>query len=199
VAFRDLDLNPDVEPWDQQPHESNTAYQRFRAYLDQPPSERSARKVAERFQKSVQVTNRQRRAHLWDYRAAAFDADFARRHHLAIEEKAVKLANGQIDVARAMLSVVASSVGAVGKGEDPKLKPTDVPRWVSASVQLGKAAREVPDLILKVLEDGQDEALEFDVPELNGLTLEEARERVGEMVSTVSRLADYRDRDRETA
>ncbi len=195
MAFRELDLNPDVEPWDQQPHESNTAYQRFSAYLDEAPSERSSRKVAERFQKSVQVVNRQRRAHLWDQRVAAFDADRARRHHLGIEEKAVKLANGQIDVARAMLSVVANSVSAVGRGEDPKLKPGDVPRWVDASVKLGKAAREVPDLVLKVMEDGQDEPLEFDVPELNGLTLDEARERVGEMVTTVARLADYRDRE----
>lgn len=199
MAFRELELNPDVEPWDQQPHETNAAYQRFSAYLELAPPERSARKVAERFQKSVQVVNRQRRAHLWDQRVAAFDADRFKRHHLGIEEKALKLANGQMDVARAMLSVVATSVQAVGKGEDPKLKAGEVPRWVDASVRLGKAAREVPDLILKVTEAGEDEPLEFDVPELNGLTLEEARERVGEMVSTVSRLADYRDRDRETA
>lgn len=199
MAFRELELNPDVEPWDQQPHETNAAYQRFCAYRDLPPAERSAGKVAERFQKSVQVTNRQRRAHLWDHRVAAFDADRIKRHHLEIEEKAVGLANGQMDVARAMLGVVATSVRAVGTGAEPKLRPAEVPRWVDASVKLGKAAREVPDLILKVIEGEEDEPLEFDVPELNGLTLEEARERVGEMVSTVSRLADYRDRDRETA
>ena len=195
MAFRDLELNPDVDPWDQQPHESNTAYQRFVAYRDMPPSERSTRKVAERFQKSVQVTNRQKRAHLWEERVGAFDADRLTRHHLRIEEKAVGLASAQIDVARGMLSVVATSVQAVGKGEPPRLLPKDLPRWVDASVKLGKAAREVPDLILKIMENAEDDALQVDLPEFDGLTLSEVRERVGEMVSTVSRLSDYRERD----
>jgi hypothetical protein len=151
--------------------------------------------VAERFQKSVQVTNRQKRAHLWLERVAAFDADRLTRHHLRIEEKAVTLANGQIDVARAMLSVVATSVQAVGKGELPRLLPKDLPRWVDASVKLGKAAREVPDLVLKIMEGAEEDDLQVDLPEFDGMTLSEVRERVGEMVSTVSRLADYRERD----
>jgi hypothetical protein len=195
VTFRDLELAPDLDPWEQQPHESNAAHAKFRLYLNQPPSKRSARKVAESVQKSLQVINRQRVAHLWDERVRAYDADQQLRHQHEIEERVVKLATTQIAVSSAMLSVVAGSVAAIGRGEQPKLAPLVATRWVDASIKLSKAARDVPELRLQlVAEHEHSGTLDLQIPELDGLTDEEARERVGDMLTSVARLDEYRSR-----
>jgi hypothetical protein len=67
-------LANDLDPWERQPDESPQAWEAFVKYRDQPPSQRSYRRVAQELSKSGALINRWRQEWQWVFRAEQYDA-----------------------------------------------------------------------------------------------------------------------------
>ena len=187
--------------WEQQPGESPTHYARFAVYRDMPPGDRSLRKVLERVTKKVTYNSLKNQAysHRWRDRVAAFDRHQSEQHYQRVADRAERLAEVKLATASDIITAVRHSVQYV-LDNDIILEPEQAAKWADAAVKLAKAASEAPSHVMRMTASvehtgaGSHASVEIEVPELAGLSPEEARERLTEMVSGVARLEDYRQR-----
>lgn len=203
MAFQSFDRL--TEPWwEQQPEESPTAYARFAAYRDQPKGERSFEKVIESITKKVTYKSlkNQSSAHRWRDRIAAYDQSQLEKHRDRIADRSERLAESQISAAAEMLLAARKSVRYV-IDNGIILEPEQAAKWADAAIKLGKAAADAPREVLRLTQHaeatGDVATVELDIPELANLGPNEARERLTEMVTSVSRLDDYRKRQDRSA
>lgn len=191
------------EPWwGKQPDESLTAYTRFSQYRDQKRGERSHQQVAESHQRAVRTVTQQAQAHRWDERAAAFDEEQTRQHRERITQRAERFAEAQLSAGEEYLHLCRKSVrSAIEHGE--VLDPGDVPKWTDAAIKLRQAAQSAPDHVRAIYrhaettngEGGNSSAWEIDLPEFEGMSPAGKRERITEMISSISRLHEYQQRE----
>lgn len=190
MAFRALKLAADRDPWQQQPGESAAAYAKFVAYREQN-SRRSIAKVAESFGVKTRTVELQAQAHQWQTRVTAFDDNELAERRKAIRRQSAKLATAQIEVALGMTQAVARSVRyALDNGI--ALEPNDAARWLDIAAKVAKVATSQPDITVGVT--GADGGpVEVSIPELDGLTPDQQRARLNDMLGGLARLDDYRD------
>lgn len=190
MAFRALNLAADRDPWQQQPGESAAAYRKFVAYREQP-GRRSYAKVAESFGITRRTVEAQAKAHQWQTRVTAFDDNELAERRQAIRRQSAKLATAQIEVALGMTQTVARSVRyALDNGI--ALEPSDAARWLDIAAKVAKVATSQPDITVGVT--GADGGpVEVSIPELDGLTPDQQRARLNDMIGSLARLDDYRD------
>jgi len=189
VAYRRLILASDRPAWHRQPGESAEAHRRFMAYCDMP-GRRSVAKLAENFGITSRAIEQQAEAHQWRDRAAAYDAHEAEQRRDAVRRQSHRLAVAQIETALGMTQAVARAVRYV-LDNNIVLDTPDAARWLDIAAKVAKVAQEQPDITVG-LAGPQGGAVEVSIPELEGLTPDAQRQRINEMVASVSRLADYR-------
>ena len=189
MAFRPLKLAADRDPWQQQPGESAAAYAKFVAYRELP-GRRSYAKVAESYGVAKRTIEAQAKAHQWQTRVTAFDDNELAERRQAIRRQSAKLATAQIEVALGMTQAVARSV-RYALDNDIALEPGDAARWLDIAAKVAKVATSQPDITVGVT--GADGGpIEVSIPELDGLTPDQQRARLNDMVASISRLAAYR-------
>src|SRR5690606_9710085 len=159
---------------------------RFCAYRDMRPSQRSLGKVAERFGVSLRLTEEQSVKHQWVERARQYDAhqDVQRRQRNAERDKILSEINMSSAVAAA--EVTKRSIEYV-RESGVVLEPGDLKAWVAMMLDLRRAAMEQPDHVVQ-LKGSDDEPLQVEVAEFAGLTPEAKRQRAQEIVEGVQRL-----------
>lgn len=190
MAFRALKLAADRDPWQQQPGESAAAYRKFVAYREQP-GRRSYAKVAESFGITRRTVELQAQAHQWQTRVTAFDDNELAERRKAIRRQSAKLATAQIEVALGMTQTVARSVRyALDNGI--ALEPSDAARWLDIAAKVAKVATSQPDITVGVT-GAEGGPVEVSIPELDGLTPDQQRARLNDMIGSLARLDDYRD------
>lgn len=200
MGFRHLDRL--TEPWDgKQPDESLTHYTRFSQFRDQKRGERSVSEVAERVGVQTRTIEREAKAHRWDERAAETDRKATARHDERIAARSERYAEQQLATGEEILLLCRKSVRAAIE-QDEVLSPADVPKWTEAAIKLRQSAQHAPDHVRAIYRQaetsgpgGTTSAWEIDVPEFEGLSPAGKRDRVVEMVSSISRLSEYEQRE----
>lgn len=185
-------------PWEPLPEEPDDVYARFLKYRDLDPGRRGLTQVAESCGVSRQVISKQAATWQWRERVQSWDRHQADQRRGRIADGAVKLAVAEMDVARAMVQAVAKTVSAVLKQDGPVLEPAEAARWLDVAARVGKLAANQPELLVGIT--GADGGpIQVQVPELEGLSPEQARQRIGDAIGIVSRFADHVERREQGA
>lgn len=176
--------------WDRLPDEGADAYARFLEYRNQTPGKRTFAAIAETFGVSEPAIHQQARRYRWRDRVAAWDRHQADQRRERIADAQLKLAVAEIDVATAMVRAVAKTVAALLRDDNAVLEPAEAARWLDVAEKVRRAAANQPELLVG-LTGADGGPIQVQVPELEGLTPEQQRQRVNEALATVTRLADY--------
>ncbi|MFB7906656.1 hypothetical protein ACFC1T_09535 [Kitasatospora sp. NPDC056076] len=141
-----LELEPGRDPWDAQPGESRTMFERFTQYRD-AGLKRSVRAIAEAAGKSTQYMQQVAYRNHWHARAAAYDAEQRRLRGLRLEAERDRMVDDHIKIARAMLVKAAQGLNAL---DATKLTATEIVRMVETLAKLERAALGEPERTVAV-------------------------------------------------
>ena len=70
---------PDRQPWDRRPNEPDTSFAGYLHYRDQPPGQRSTRRVAAALRRGHTIIDSYSSTHDWVARARAWDDHLAQQ------------------------------------------------------------------------------------------------------------------------
>ena len=130
----------DLFPWEQQPGESAKKYEAFLKYLYQKTDEenRTLRKVAYDFNKSLTYIGTLSSEFNWVERAAAWDREqlsIARRKH---ESEILKMRERHAKMATSMLSKAMKRMANMPPEE---LTPQDIKNWMEVATKIERLSR----------------------------------------------------------
>lgn len=164
------------QPWERQPEETPPAWQAFQTYRDMGAT-RSTAKVGHECGKNKRLMDRWSSRHNWVLRAAAWDEEQDRLHHLEMSVQRRKSAERNIKIANAAMTVAGASLAQLAK-QQKQLSPQDITRLIDSGSKLERLALgEATDHVAVVgrvdgtVTQGVQEAA-------RGLTDEERRDRM---------------------
>lgn len=129
-----LALDPDRDPWEQQPGESDLWYARFGTYLETGRT-RTLAKVAVDHALSASHVRQYAGPHQWTGRAAAWDAEQVRVFHEHLIDDRVEAARRQIEVGRRWLEFADDAIVAATQLDTPMSVP-EAARLAEVSTKL---------------------------------------------------------------
>jgi hypothetical protein len=138
----------DVEPWDQQPHETGPAYAAFCHYRDMPLAGRSLAKAAEQLGKHVSQLHAWSSEWGWVARVRHWDkhmADEQQRILLDAQKEALDMHNR---LAQTLLNRVGQRLAGtteVQKLDASKLSASEIARFVEVAVRIQRQALGIPE------------------------------------------------------
>lgn len=103
---------PPPQPWERQPHESDTAWQAFQLYRD-TDGRRSAAKVAEQCRKAETLIRRWQVRWHWLDRAAAWDAELDREYRAEVLRERAKIARKHAQAAAALQGIAVRGLSGL--------------------------------------------------------------------------------------
>jgi hypothetical protein len=177
---KQIELAEGRDVWDRQNGESEVHYRWYTAYQNSGRARR-VKDMAVELDKSDAYLKRVAWGYRWAERAQAWDAEQDRLHNEYLAEERQRTTKEQLEVARSMLSKVATAV----RGLDPdSMSPADIARWVDVLTKVQRAALGDPDRVLAV-QGGQPGAPPIQV---TAVPVNDA-ERLGMLRATITRLA----------
>ena len=140
---------PDLDPWERQPGESEVAFAAFQIYRDLTPKRRLAA-VAQKSGKSVPLMERWSAHHKWRDRAAAWDREQDRVGREAELEEVKAMRRRHANLAVRMLNKAAQRLEGdpahnVTALDVSKLTAEQVARLAEVGVKIERAARGEPE------------------------------------------------------
>lgn len=133
----DLQLDPDLLPWEKQPGETAKQYAYFRAYLEMAPYLRSLVGLAGIVQKDRNYLSILGRTNHWGERVLAYDTDQRRRYELRLEQYREELIKSHMRVSEAGMSVVLAKLATM---DAASLSPRDLGPFVAAMGDIARKA-----------------------------------------------------------
>jgi hypothetical protein len=107
--------NEPLDPWEQQPGESQPAFEAFALYRDLGPSERSTRRVARDLDKNHTLIGQWSGRHRWVERVRAWDAEQDRQRRAALSKEAIEAGRRHGQALGAALGVLIMPFRALGR------------------------------------------------------------------------------------
>lgn len=106
-------LDPNLDPWERQPEETDPAWEAFQTYRDLGPKERSMRRTAEIVEKSETLMVRWSGQWSWVHRAQEWDREVDRRRREAAVEAIEEMSARHARQAQAYLQALMQPAIAV--------------------------------------------------------------------------------------
>lgn len=156
-------------PWDQQPHESSLAFERFVLYRDMGAG-RSLRKLASDLELNASSVAEMSTKNGWQERIAAFDAyiDKASQHNQVVQVRAMK--RRQIALALRAQKVAEKGLKRLlrdlSDDEIAKLKPEALSKILDVGCRLERLNRDEPERNLEVVQTQSYEKLSLEECEM---------------------------------
>lgn len=149
-----LTLDPDRDPWEQQPGESDLWFARFLSYRDLGRG-RTLAKVAQTLARSDSHVRQYAGPHHWTERAAAWDVEQQRKHLALIAENDAEAAVEQIEYGRRFLKIAAEAVEDAVNSGDP-IPIAAAMRLAETGAKLVAAARVPTSAVPEMPVDNSD-------------------------------------------
>lgn len=178
MAFRNLMLKPDRDPWERQPDESARMHGRFLAYRDLPPRKRRYETVAKSYGLALVTVQKQAVAHMWQDRVAAWDAHEAAERRAVMADRDRELCRVQLDMARASAAIAMRTLQHLAS-EEALIDPALLPRWAEMISKMRSSAMDEPDHVIGLVGAGGG-PIQIDA-RLDGLSEEEKVERLNDV------------------
>ncbi|MFF3060165.1 hypothetical protein [Streptomyces sp. NPDC057909] len=159
------------EAWERQPGESAAAWEAFACYRDLGLS-RSISKVADTLRKARTLVERWSTAHQWVIRAESWDREQDRLWRAERQQASRDVARRH---ARLASAAQAKIVAQLQRLDPSRLSPSDVIRWLEATVRIERQAYGI-DLAEAVTTSGSP-----DIPDVSELSDEERRARMEQL------------------
>jgi hypothetical protein len=160
-----------AEAWERQPGESAAAWEAFACYRDLGLS-RSISKVAGTLRKARTLVERWSTSHQWVIRAEAWDREQDRLWRAERQQASREVARRH---ARLATAAQAKIVAQLQQLDPSRLSPSDVIRWLEATVRIERQAYGI-DLAEAATTNGTP-----DIPDVSELTDEERRARMEQL------------------
>lgn len=187
TSHEPIDLSPDVEWWERQPGESAKMYDRFLRFLELPPEERSARKVAELLNASLPAITSTHARFRWRDRALAYEKFKSRKRVEKFENDYEELSRNSLNVARGAVALLGRSIGQLVKDPNYTIPESDLLAWARMADVMRKIAEGGADYTVEITgKDGGAIQVEHNIFE--GLTEQQKRDRAREIVESSARL-----------
>ena len=130
-----LDLDPDLDPWDQQPRESIRRHNQFCVYRDLGRS-RTLRKAAEQLSLNADYLRGVASAMLWVERAEAWDQHREVLHDQQRQEEREKAESNDARVLNALIGKIAARLATINPEE---LTPSELIRYMDVTLRARRA------------------------------------------------------------
>lgn len=156
-------------PWDQQPNESSSAFERFALYRDMGAA-RSLRKLASDLELNLSTLAEVSTKNSWQERVNSFDAyiDKASQHNQVVQVKAMK--RRQIALALRAQKVAERGLKRllrdVSDDELAKLRPEALSKILDIGCRLERLNRDEPERNLEVVQSQNYEKLSLEECEM---------------------------------
>ncbi|WP_149183287.1 hypothetical protein [Streptomyces sp. TRM49041] len=160
-----------AEAWERRPGESAAAWEAFACYRDLGLS-RSISKVTDSLRKARTLVERWSVTHQWVIRAEAWDREQDRLWRAERQQAAREVARRH---ARLASAAQAKIVAQLQQLDPSRLSPSDVIRWLEATVRIERQAYGI-DLVEAAATSGTP-----GIPDVSELTDEERRARMEQL------------------
>lgn len=172
-------------PWDQQPGESAKQFARFTEFATTAVADRNLSELARKHAVSPSTMWEVAERFRWRERAALWDAQRLRSRREAIAEKETQLAERAVSLALVSAGIIGRSLRALADGKTV-LDPKDLPAFAKMVETFRKMAVDAPDAVITL--GGGAAGTRVDVPDFEGMTDDQIRDRAAEMARSVLRL-----------
>lgn len=177
-----ITLDPERDPWEQQPGETDRQYGQFSVYRDLGKA-RTVAKTAETVAKNASYLRRVAAAGKWRDRAAAYDRHLDQIHEAAWAEECRKAAQADARILGAAAGKIAQRLAALNPEQ---LSAGDLIRMMDVVMRQRRQLLGLATPSAAAQPAGDPDLP--DVVELQGLTAEERRYRIREMTEGILRL-----------
>ncbi|WP_372407454.1 hypothetical protein [Streptomyces luteireticuli] len=166
-------MDSQADAWERQTGESAAAWEAFACYRDLGLS-RSISKVAANLNKARSVLERWSTSHQWVLRAEAYDREQDRLWRAERHQAARDIARRH---ARLASAAQAKLVARLQHLDPDRLSPSDVIRWLEATIRIERQAYSIDQIEATATASGAA----VDAPDVAQLTDEERRARMEQL------------------